>query len=94
VQIEPEPLVIFLVAIPMILKIIPRNRLYGFRTARTLQSDAVWYPANRFAGIAMATAAIVWQIAALVVSGQLELVIGLMSLGLAVAASFFHLRQL
>jgi hypothetical protein len=30
--------------------LIPRNRLYGFRTKRTLADDATWVRINRFAG--------------------------------------------
>lgn len=41
---------VFLLGIPLMLGRIPRNGLYGFRTAKTLASDDVWYPANRYAG--------------------------------------------
>ncbi len=40
-------------AIPMLLNKVPRNDLYGFRTKRTLSSDEIWYPANRFAAKAL-----------------------------------------
>jgi hypothetical protein len=35
------PLVIILLSIPMILGKVPRNSVYGFRTAYTLSSDEV-----------------------------------------------------
>jgi uncharacterized membrane protein len=38
------------VALPLALNAVPRNRFYGFRTARTLADDAAWYRANRVAG--------------------------------------------
>jgi len=41
------PILIILVSVPLIFEWIPRNGLYGFRTPRTLESDAVWYPANK-----------------------------------------------
>jgi SdpI/YhfL family protein len=41
------PLLIIVLSIPMILRKVPRNSLYGFRTAYTLSSDEVWYRANK-----------------------------------------------
>jgi uncharacterized membrane protein len=37
-------------AIPLIRGIVPRNGWYGFRVPKTLASDDVWFPANRFVG--------------------------------------------
>ena len=39
-----------LLSIPLALALIPRNRFYGVRTARTLASDRDWYATNRLAG--------------------------------------------
>ena len=44
------PLVIIAISTPLILGKIPRNHWYGFRTPKTLSSDAVWYPANKIGG--------------------------------------------
>ncbi len=44
---------ILLVSIPLVLGIVPRNRVYGIRTCKTLSDDAIWYPANRFGGWAL-----------------------------------------
>lgn len=42
--------VLILVAIPLLFRWVPRNRLYGFRVPATLRNDAVWYEVNaRFA---------------------------------------------
>ncbi len=41
---------VMILSIPLMLGRIPRNGLYGFRTPKTLASDDIWYPANRFAG--------------------------------------------
>ena len=38
------------VGIPLARRIVPRNGLYGFRIPKTLRSDDVWYPANRYLG--------------------------------------------
>jgi hypothetical protein len=38
------------IAVPLIRNQVPRNPWYGFRVPKTLASDAVWYPANRYMG--------------------------------------------
>jgi hypothetical protein len=43
-------LLIGIAAIPLILGLVPRNRMYGFCTSRTLSDDSVWYRSNRFGG--------------------------------------------
>ena len=43
-------LAILILAIPLALKMVRRNRFYGFRLKKTLSSDAIWYPANALAG--------------------------------------------
>jgi hypothetical protein len=66
------PLLIIAVSIPLILEKVPRNHWYGFRTPKTLSSDAVWYPANKIGGkyfvvaglIQLAAMGIVWLISA------------------------------
>jgi len=61
------PILVIVVSVPLILKMVPRNRFYGFRTPRTRSADAIWYPANRVAGILMAVAGLLWLAAVLVV---------------------------
>ena len=56
-------LLIVLLAIPMILGKIRPNRLYGFRTRKTLSDTEIWYPANRTAGFAMVVAGLAMMIA-------------------------------
>lgn len=46
-----------LVAVPLALKLVPPNRLYGFRTAKTLANREIWFRVNRFAGLALIAAA-------------------------------------
>ena len=86
--------IVIAVSVPMILRRVPRNRIYGFRTPRTLRSDAVWYPANRFAGIAMACAGFAWAVAAVTVAEPTALTIGMVSLLVAAAVSFVYLSRL
>ena len=48
---------IALVSIPLVLKAVPPNPYYGFRTARTLADRDLWFRVNRFAGWAFLIAA-------------------------------------
>lgn len=50
---------IIALSIPLILKMIRRNRFYGFRVPKTLASDEVWYPANVMAGKALCLCSLV-----------------------------------
>jgi hypothetical protein len=43
---EAIGLVLILVSIPLALRWVPRNRLYGFRIRATLRHDDVWYDVN------------------------------------------------
>ena len=48
------PALLMLIAIPLILKKIPKNGFYGFRTPKTMTgSDEQWYTVNREGGIAI-----------------------------------------
>src|SRR3954462_7822100 len=52
--------VIFISSIPLALGMVPRNRFYGFRTRRTLTDDATWLRVNRFAGVAIMIASVIY----------------------------------
>ena len=56
-------------AIPLILKIVPPNRFYGFRTSRTLVDRELWLRVNRFAGAALLIAAAVSTFAFILAPG-------------------------
>lgn len=97
------PVVLVVVAVPLILNKVPPNGLYGFRTPKTLSSPAVWYPANRRSGIyfALAGAAMLILQTLLRAAGWspeklpgLLLAIVLIPIGAALAASFAYLRKL
>jgi hypothetical protein len=57
-------LLFFIVALPLVFGVIPPNRLYGFRTKKTLSNADIWYAVNRFAGIAIMLASTVYASAA------------------------------
>jgi len=57
-----------LIALPLALRKIPRNRLYGVRTRRTLADDRVWYETNAYGGRCLIVASAV-TIALVVILG-------------------------
>jgi uncharacterized membrane protein len=79
------------------LKLVPPNRLYGFRTRKTLSSPDIWYPANVFSGYALMLAA---AVTALIIScvpqvSELQAAAILVVLILcATAASFAYLKRI
>jgi uncharacterized membrane protein len=56
---------LFIVSIPLVLGVIPRNRLYGFRTKRTLADDATWFRVNRFVGFSIMIGSAIYGMVAL-----------------------------
>jgi hypothetical protein len=42
--------VFIIIAIPLILRRVPRNVVYGVRTRATLENDFIWYEANAYFG--------------------------------------------
>ena len=48
-----------IISLPLILRVVPPNGIYGFRNHTTLSSAAIWYPANAFAGWALTVAAVI-----------------------------------
>ena len=57
-------LIFFILSIPLALGMIPRNRLYGFRTRRTLADDATWFRVNRVAGVGIMIASAIYGLVA------------------------------
>jgi uncharacterized membrane protein len=88
--------VIALVSIPLILKLVPPNRWYGFRTAQTLSDTELWFDANRFAGWALLAAATLSS-AVFISLPELASSYGasvlVVSIAVAVALSFVHVRK-
>jgi uncharacterized membrane protein len=52
-----------LIAVPLALRKVPPNRLYGIRTRRTLADDAVWYETNAYGGRCLIVASAVTIVA-------------------------------
>ncbi|MBI2757559.1 MAG: SdpI family protein [Chloroflexi bacterium] len=55
---------IALFSLPLIFGWIPRQSIYGVRTPKTLSSDEIWYPANRFAGVVLLVSSFIYLAAA------------------------------
>ncbi len=98
-------LLIVLLAIPMILGKVRPNRLYGFRTRKTLSDPEIWFPANRAAGFAMVVAGLAMMIAAgclmlfwkdipLDALGLIQLALVIVAIGGMTVCSFMALRKL
>ena len=92
--------VIAVVSVPMILKIVPPNHLYGFRTPSTLGNPALWYRANTFAGWALLIAAVASIALNVGVDGGVlpgvahGVVAFVLPLVIAVVASFIYLHRI
>ncbi len=52
-------------AVPLMLRKVPRNRIYGFRSKATLRDDRMWYEANAFFGRGLFAAGIVTAVSML-----------------------------
>jgi len=60
-------LLFFIVSVPLLFRLIPRNRFYGIRTKKTLSEDRVWYAVNRLAAAGLMTGSVVYGLVALLV---------------------------
>jgi uncharacterized membrane protein len=90
-------------SVPLILRKIGPNPLYGFRVKRTLEDPAVWYPVNAYAAKRLLVVGLVISVSAILlyfVPGVEVLVyalaiagIGLAGLSVAVVQSFLFLRS-
>ena len=52
------PAVVFVLGIPLALRWVPPNRLYGFRTSTTFSSLDAWYRINFATGVALIAAGV------------------------------------
>ncbi|MBN2385220.1 SdpI family protein [bacterium] len=57
-------IILFVIALPLLFGLIPRNRIYGVRAPRTLSCDNIWYPVNRYAALAMMIASCIYGLVA------------------------------
>jgi len=72
-------------AIPLMLRMVPRNVVYGYRTRATLTDDALWYAANAHFGRGLLIASVI-SIVALWVLYTTQTLSPQMFLGASVAA--------
>ena len=91
--------VVFIVSsVPLILRAVPPNGVYGFRVAATQSSPAIGYPANAFMGWALLVAAVIsavlLTILPVTVKRWLLLATFLVPVLGAIAASFVYLSRL
>jgi hypothetical protein len=86
-------------SVPLILRRVPPNRFYGFRTRVTLSSKDIWYPANAFFGWALLVAAVVGVGAVsllprtAVARAEVVFAVVMAPLALASIASIIYLRR-
>ena len=64
--------VLVLLSIPLMLRWVPRNYLYGFRIAATLANESVWYDANALSGRHMFALGLVLVILELVLPSNIR----------------------
>jgi uncharacterized membrane protein len=93
-----------LIAIPLLLRKVPRNVVYGFRTRTTLADDFVWYEANAHFGRGLVIASLISAIVVLIFyrtqyfSGQQFLTMSIIALVvpslIAALATGRHVRSL
>ena len=88
-----------LTALPLALRLVPPNCVYGFRTRFTRSSREVWYDANAFAGCAMLAASIASAFILLAGAAQLgngwgPAAVVFVPMALATLAGFVYLRHL
>ncbi len=53
------PIINTLISLPLVLRLIPPNRFYGFRTRKTLSNADIWYEANYKGGVGLIVASVV-----------------------------------
>jgi uncharacterized membrane protein len=91
-------------AVPLILRKIGPNSVYGFRVKQTLEDPQVWYEVNAFAGKGMLVDGLITVVSALVLAAVPGITIDRyalsvtalfsLALGITLAASFRHLRRI
>jgi hypothetical protein len=86
-------------SVPLILRCVGPNPIYGFRTPHTLSSPEIWYPVNAFAGWALLISATVSAVSLSLIPAHflsqawVPPVLLLAPLAVAVVACFLYLRR-
>ena len=98
IQLVASCVLLMIISIPLILRVVPPNGVYGFRTASTQSNSAIWYPANAFMGwallVAAALSAFVLVILPATVKRWLLWAVFLVPVLGAIVASFVYLNGL
>ncbi len=58
------PILLFILSLPLLLKIIPPNRFYGYRSGKSKANEKIWYKTNRLwgmLGVIASIIAFVWR---------------------------------
>jgi uncharacterized membrane protein len=89
---------ILIVAIPLVIGWVPRNRFYGVRTRRTLSDDRIWFSANRLGGWLFILSGLIYLLLAAFVpysadSTSLNWWVHIMGLLLPLAISIFIIHK-
>jgi hypothetical protein len=71
------PITIILTCLPLLFKMIPRNRWYGVRVREAYASEGAWYAINQIGAVALIVASLVWFVAAIYVPAKYVPAIGL-----------------
>ena len=86
------------ISVPLILRAVPPNGVYGFRVSATQSGPAIWYPANAFMGWALLVAAVISAVLLAILPATVKrwqlLVTFLVPVLGAIAASFVYLNRL
>lgn len=87
-----------IISVPLILRLVPPNGMYGFRVGGSMSTPEIWYQANAFSGWADSIAAMVSATLLMVLPATAKRwmlwVIFLAPLAVAVVLSFAYLRTL
>jgi uncharacterized membrane protein len=91
---------IAVVGVPLILKLIPPNAIYGVRTERALSRAEIWYEVNRFGGWALVAAAGATALLLMIWSGTLlkpawrQVLALVLPLAIAIGVTLWYERRL
>jgi hypothetical protein len=72
------PITNILISLPLVLKLVPPNRCYGFRTRKTLSNADIWYEANYKGGVGLIVASVIALAARALIMDTLERGAGVM----------------
>ncbi|HEY3179587.1 MAG TPA: SdpI family protein [Casimicrobiaceae bacterium] len=85
--------VIAIISIPLILRRVPPNSLYGFRTPRTLANRDLWFRVNHFAGWSLLIASMASAALILLTPPPPNVLLLVVPLALALVVSLAYLRR-